>query len=72
MPTLSVSFHPCKAEGLQEFSGVDSTKMVLSLNISVITYTVLYLAWLANRLRMQRLVDQVAVLKSRFMTRFEQ
>lgn len=60
------------AEGLQEFSGVDSSKMVITLNISVLTYTVLYLAWLANRLRMQRLVDQVAVLKSRFMTRYEQ
>jgi heme exporter protein C len=60
------------AEGLQEFSGIDSSKMVISLNVSVLTYTVLYLAWLANRLRLQRLVDQVSVLKTRFMTRFEQ
>jgi heme exporter protein C len=60
------------AEGLQEFSGIDSSKMVISLNVSVLTYTVLYLAWLANRLRLQRLVDQVSILKTRFMTRFEQ
>ena len=60
------------AEGLQEFSGIDSSKMVIALNISVITYTVLYFAWLANRLRLQRLVDQVSLLKFRFMTRFEQ
>jgi heme exporter protein C len=60
------------AEGLQEFSGIDSSKMIISLNVSVLTYTVLYLAWLANRLRLQRLVDQVSVLKNRFMTRFEQ
>jgi heme exporter protein C len=60
------------AEGLQEFSGIDSSKMVISLNVSVLTYTVLYVAWLANRLRLQRLVDQVSVLKTRFMTRFEQ
>ena len=60
------------AEGLQEFSGFASTKMIISLNISVLTYTILYLAWLANRLRLQRLVDQVSLLKSRFMTRYEQ
>ena len=60
------------AEGLQEFSGLASTKMIISLNISVLTYTILYLAWLANRLRLQRIVDQVSLLKSRFMTRFEQ
>lgn len=60
------------AEGLQDFSGLASTKMIISLNISVLTYTILYLAWLANRLRLQRLVDQVSLLKSRFMTRFEQ
>jgi len=60
------------AEGLQEFSGIDSTKMVLSLNVSVLTYTVLYLAWLANRLRLQRLMDDAAELKSRVMARFQQ
>ena len=53
-------------------SGIDSTKMVLSLNVSVLTYTVLYLAWLANRLRLQRLMDDAAELKTRVMTRLQQ
>ena len=55
------------AEGLQEFSGIDSMKMVITLNISVLTFTVLYLAWLANRLRLQRMVDEAAELKALVM-----
>jgi heme exporter protein C len=60
------------AEGLQEFSGIDSTKMVVTLNISVLTFTVLYLDWLANRLRLQRLMDDASELKTRVMTRLQQ
>jgi heme exporter protein C len=60
------------AEGLQEFSGIDSMKMVISLNISVLTFTVLYLAWLANRLRLQRTIDEAAGLKARVMARLQQ
>jgi heme exporter protein C len=60
------------AEGLQEFSGLDSTKMVISLNVSVLTFSVLYLAWLANRLRLQKMVDEAADLKTRVMTRLQQ
>jgi heme exporter protein C len=59
------------AEGLQEFSGLDSTKMVVSLNISVLTFSVLYIAWLANRLRLQRMVDEAADLKSRVMAHLQ-
>jgi heme exporter protein C len=60
------------AEGLQEFSGIDSTKMVITLNISVLTFTVLFLAWLANRLRLQRLMDDAADLKTRVMAHLQQ
>ena len=60
------------AEGLQEFSGIDSMKMVITLNISVLTFTVLYLAWLANRLRLQRMVDEAAALKTLVMARLQQ
>lgn len=60
------------AEGLQEFSGLDSTKMVISLNISVLTFSVLYVAWLANRLRLQKMVDDAADLKTRVMARLQQ
>jgi heme exporter protein C len=51
------------AEGLQEFSGVDSTKMIISLNVSVIAFSFLYAAWLANRIRLQRLMDEANRLK---------
>jgi heme exporter protein C len=60
------------AEGLQEFSGIDSLKMVITLNVSVLTFTVLYLAWLANRLRLQRMVDEAAALKTLVMARLQQ
>ena len=60
------------AEGLQEFSGLDSLKMVISLNISILTFSVLYIAWLANRLRLQKMVDEAADLKSRVMARLQQ
>ena len=59
------------AEGLQEFSGIDSMKMVITLNISVLTFTVLYLAWLANRLRLQRMIDEAAELKALVMARLQ-
>ncbi|MFN2223755.1 MAG: hypothetical protein ACK2UH_14455, partial [Candidatus Promineifilaceae bacterium] len=59
------------AEGLQEFSGIDSTKMVISLNVAVLTFTTLYLAWLANRIRLQRMVDQAAELKTQVMARLQ-
>lgn len=58
-----------EAQGLQEFSGIDSTKMVLTLNMAVLTFSVLYLAWLANRLRLQRMVDDAADLKTRVMAK---
>ena len=53
------------AEGLQEFSGLDSTKMVITLNVSVIAFTLTFAAWLLNRIRLQMLTDQSVMLKSR-------
>lgn len=52
-------------QGLQEFSGLDSMKMVVTLNVTVIAYTLIFVAWLANRIHLQRLMDQVYVLKTR-------
>lgn len=57
------------AEGLQEFGGVDSTKMIVTLNISVIAFSTLFAAWLANRIRLQRLMDQATALKMRIAAR---
>jgi len=59
------------AQGLQEFSGIDSGKMVISLNVSVLTFTALYLAWMANRMRLQRMVDQAAELKTQVMAKLQ-
>jgi heme exporter protein C len=58
-------------EGLQEFSGLDSMKMVITLNITVIAYTLIFVAWLANRIHLQRLIDQVQLLKTRVASRLQ-
>lgn len=58
-------------EGLQEFSGLDSMKMVLTLNITVIAYTLIFAAWLANRIHLQRLMDQVQLLKMQVASRLQ-
>ncbi len=53
------------AEGLQEFAGLDSMKMVITLNVSVIAFTFTFVAWLLNRIRLQRLTDEVDQNKTR-------
>ncbi len=58
------------AEGLQEFSGIDSTRMILTLNVSVVAFSLLYAAWLANRIRLQRLMDEATRLKMLVASRF--
>ena len=59
-------------QGLQEFdAGLESTRMILSLNASVIAFTFLYAAWLANRIRLQRLMDETAALKMRVVARLQ-
>ncbi len=52
-------------EGLQEFSGLDSARMGITLMTSTITYSIVYAAWLMNRIRLQRLSDAVDDLKMR-------
>jgi heme exporter protein C len=59
------------AEGLQDFSGVDSLKMVITLNINVLAFTIIYAAWLANRYRLQLLLDEANQLKMRVATRLQ-
>ena len=56
------------AEGLQEFSGLDSTKMVVTLNVTVIAFTITFAAWMLNRIRLQRLTDQAGGRKARGTT----
>jgi len=57
-------------QGLQEFNpGLDSTKMIISLNLSFINFSILYAAWLFNRIRLQNLQESVTALKMRFSNR---
>jgi heme exporter protein C len=58
-------------QGLQEFSGLESLKMVLTLNVTVIAYTLIFAAWLVNRIRLQRLMDRVQLLKIRVASRLQ-
>ena len=59
------------AQGLQDFSGVDSMRMVISLNVSVIAFSILYSAWMANRIRLQHLMDETNTLKMRVAARLQ-
>ncbi len=53
------------SEGLQEFNGLDSARMGITLLISVIGFTILGAAWILMRLRLQNLMDYAAGLKTR-------
>ncbi len=59
-------------EGLQEIApGLDSAKMGITLTVSVITFSLIYLAWLVNRINLQRMVDEAADLKSQVIARLQ-
>jgi heme exporter protein C len=59
-------------EGLQELApGLDSAKMGITLTVSVITVSLLYLAILVNRIHLQRMIDEAAFLKSRVIARLQ-
>ena len=61
------------AEGLQEFeSGLESAKMGITVTVSTITFSLLYLAWLFNRMRLQRILDEASALKMRVMSRLQE
>lgn len=59
-------------EGLQEIApGLDSAKMGITLTVSVITFSIVYLAILANRIHLQRMVDEADSLKSRVIAHLQ-
>jgi heme exporter protein C len=61
-----------EAEGLQEFSsGLESAKMGITVTVATITFSLLYAAWLFNRLRLQRMLDEANELKMRVMARLQ-
>ncbi|MEZ4643254.1 MAG: cytochrome c biogenesis protein [Chloroflexota bacterium] len=59
-------------QGLQEFEqGVESMKMVITLNVSVVAFTLMFAAWMANRIRLQHLMDNANHLKMRVAARLQ-
>lgn len=58
------------AKGLQEFSsGLESAKMGMTVTMATVTFSLLYAAWLVNRLRLQAMVNEVARLKMQVLAR---
>lgn len=61
-----------EAQGLQEFEqGVESMRMVVTLNASVVAFTLMFAAWMANRIRLQHLMDEVTQLKMRVTAKLQ-
>ena len=57
------------AAGLQDFNGLDSARMGITLLISVIGFTLLGSAWILMRIRLQNLIDYADGLKMRVAAR---
>lgn len=54
------------SEGGSEFeSGIESMKMGITMMVSTITFTLLYISWMANRIRLQAIMDEVDRMKLR-------
>lgn len=53
-----------QSQGLQEFSGVDSLNMVITLNVAVVAFSLIYIAWLANRIRLEQLKERLDETKA--------
>lgn len=55
-----------EAQGLQDIApGLDSMRMGLTLTANVVSFSLIYAAWLLNRIRLQYLKDGVSALKMR-------
>ncbi|MCB0032713.1 MAG: cytochrome c biogenesis protein CcsA, partial [Anaerolineales bacterium] len=52
-------------EGLQDFQGLAAAQMGITLTVACVAFTILYIAWVANRLRLQKIDDETAALKAR-------
>ena len=57
-------------QGLQEFSsGLESMRMGVTLTVAVVAMTLLFIALLLNRVRLQQISDEARSLKMRVATR---
>ncbi len=60
------------AQGESEFvSGSESIRMIVTLNYSFLVFTLIYIAWLANRYRLEILSRTAEQLKARTITRLQ-
>lgn len=58
------------SQGDPEFaSGIESMRMGLTLAYSCVVFSIIYVAWLANRYRLQLLINQADQLKAQVITR---
>ena len=42
-------------QGLQTFAGIDSFRMTITLNAAIVAFTLLYIAWLINRIKFEKM-----------------
>lgn len=60
------------SQGESEFqNGVDSMRMGITMMSSTVVFTILYVTWLFNRIRLQRLMDMTDQLKMRVAARLQ-
>lgn len=57
------------AEGESEFAAGVTWRMGVTMAVSTITFTLVYLSWLFNRIRLQKMLDETALLKTRLLAR---
>ncbi|GJM39995.1 MAG: heme exporter protein C [Ardenticatenaceae bacterium] len=60
------------SEGLQDIApGLESMRMGITLTSTSISFLIMYLAWMLNRIRLQYLMDSVDSLKMRVASRLQ-
>lgn len=60
------------SEGIQDIEpGLASMKMGITLTINTISFSIIYVAWLLNRIRLEKLNSQVNALKTRVALRLQ-
>jgi heme exporter protein C len=57
------------AEGGSEFASGVAWRMGVTMAVSTVSFTLVYVSWLLNRIRLQHMIDEVAQLKTRLLAR---
>ena len=56
-------------EGESEFASGVAWKMGVTMAVSTVSFTLVYVSWLLNRIRLQQMIEEVAQLKNRLLAR---